>query len=102
MNDKELRDMSDELLWEIALSGGDDEQSIDRVVSFVNKVREQDVIDWLSKQDIVEVQKFFAVIMYRYIMHPTNATKVDIKLDRFSQDGKVLGDLEITAQLNKG
>jgi hypothetical protein len=54
----------------------------------------------LQEYPIVEQQIILGGLIYKYLMAETNADHVDIKLENFSQDGKVLGDLQITVALN--
>jgi hypothetical protein len=55
--------------------------------------------DYLTSLDPTEAAQLLAVTLYMYIMEPTNADKVSYKIDGFSRNGKVLGDMKLTAAL---
>jgi len=55
--------------------------------------------DYLTSLDAVEVARLLAATLYMYCMEPTNADKVSYKIDGFSRNGKVLGDMKLTANL---
>lgn len=57
---------------------------------------------YLEGLDPVEVSRLLGATIYTYIMEPTNADKVSYKISGFSKNGKVLGDMKITAQLKAG
>lgn len=98
--------------WEFRLSDGrpiktlESDEAIElvrrvtaEVERAVREVKAQSVTDYMNTLDAVDAANLLGVIVYLYIMEPTNATKFRTKLTGFNRSGTVLGDMKVSAEL---
>lgn len=59
------------------------------------------VLEYLSTIEAVKVMHFLGIIVYQYVMQPTNATNFKTTLHDFNHKDVVLGDMVVSAQLKQ-
>lgn len=57
------------------------------------------ILEWLEGQDVKDVAKLLGMIVYLYIMKPTNAAKFSVNMAGMTYKGEAINDIKLTTTL---